>query len=182
MLWYLVSLTSFVSSHLACQPDRRSSQLALLLAGVIAAPSFIPLFMLNNTPPQSRRGGGGADEGRGCLHRPAHSIIPHLQAPSWSLALTRVNILLRTPFFFLMLIYIFTGLGAGLFIPYFNIYFVQHLKASPSLFGLIDGGANAITALLTLVPPFLANRLCRINTIPLTPLSAIPPSFTTALP
>ena len=181
MPWLMAPLPPWAASLLASQPDPRSYQLALLFAGVIAAPSFIPLFMLNNTPPQSRRGGGGADEGRGCLHRPAHSIIPYLQAPSWSLALTRVNILLRTPFFFLMLIYIFTGLGAGLFIPYFNIYFVQHLKASPSLFGLIDGGANAITALLTLVAPLLAKRLGRINTITLTRLASIPLLLTIGL-
>ncbi len=172
MPWLMAPLPPWAASLLASQPDPRSYQLALLFAGVIAAPSFIPLFMLRP---------GGVDEGRGRLHRPAHSIIPHLQAPSWSLALTRLNILLRTPFFFLMLIYIFTGLGAGLFIPYFNIYFVQHLKASPSLFGLIDGGANAITALLTLVAPLLAKRLGRINTITLTRLASIPLLLTIGL-
>ena len=172
MPWLMAPLPPWAASLLAGQPDPRSYQLALLFAGVIAAPSFIPLFMLR---------AGGVDEGRGRLRRPAHSIIPHLQAPSWSLALTRLNILLRTPFFFLMLIYIFTGLGAGLFIPYFNIYFVQHLKASSSLFGLIDGGANAITALLTLVAPLLAKRLGRINTITLTRLVSIPLLLTIGL-
>ena len=172
MPWLMAPLPPWAASLLASQPDPRSYQLALLFAGVIAAPSFIPLFMLR---------AGGVDEGRGRLHRPAHSSIPHLQVPSWSLALTRLNILLRTPFFFLMLIYIFTGLGAGLFIPYFNIYFVQHLKASPSLFGLIDGGANAITALLTLVAPLLAKRLGRINTITLTRLASIPLLLTIGL-
>src|SRR5260370_34800706 len=73
------------------------------------------------------------------------------------------------------------GLGGGLFIPSFNIFFVQHLKASPSLFGLIDGGANAITALLTLVAPLLAKRLGRINTITLTRLASIPLLLTIGL-
>src|SRR6266446_8469242 len=94
MPWLMAPLPPWAASLLASQPDPRSYQLALLFAGVIAAPSFIPLFMLR---------AGGVDEGRGRLHRPAHSSIPHLQAPSWSLALTRLNILLRTPFFFLML-------------------------------------------------------------------------------
>src|SRR5713226_869585 len=166
MPWLMAPLPPWAASLLASQPDPRSYQLALLFAGVIAAPSFIPLFMLG-------RGGGR-------LHHPQSNILKR-HTPSISFTLSRVNILLRTPFFFLMLIYIFTGLGAGLFIPYFNIYFVQHLKASPSLFGLIDGGANAITALLTLVAPLLAKRLGRINTITLTRLASIPLLLTIGL-
>jgi MFS family permease len=171
MPWLMAPLPPWAASLLASQPDPRSYQLALLFAGVIAAPSFIPLFMLR---------AGGVDEGRGRLHHPQSNILQR-HTPSISFTLSRVNILLRTPFFFLMLIYIFTGLGAGLFIPYFNIYFVQHLKASPSLFGLIDGGANAITALLTLVAPLLAKRLGRINTITLTRLASIPLLLTVGL-
>jgi MFS family permease len=194
MPWLMAPLPPWAASLLASQPDPRSYQLALLFAGVIAAPSFIPLFML-------RRGGGRADAGR-VFHESAWERAgggtagdhkgPLLPTPppsplrtngnvSIKLTLSRVNILLRTPFFFLMLVYIFTGLGAGLFIPYFNIYFVQHLKASPSLFGLIDGGANAITALLTLVSPLLAKRLGRINTITLTRLASIPLLLTIGL-
>jgi MFS family permease len=171
MPWLMAPLPPWAASLLASQPDPRSYQLALLFAGVIAAPSFIPLFMLR---------AGGVDEGRGRLHHPQSNILQR-HTPSISFTLSRVNILLRTPFFFLMLIYIFTGLGAGLFIPYFNIYFVQHLKASPSLFGLIDGGANAITALLTLIAPLLAKRLGRINTITLTRLASIPLLLTIGL-
>jgi MFS family permease len=171
MPWLMAPLPPWAASLLAGQPDPRSYQLALLFAGVIAAPSFIPLFMLRP---------GGVDEGRGRLHHPQSNILQR-HTPSISFTLSRVNILLRTPFFFLMLIYIFTGLGAGLFIPYFNIYFVQHLKASSSLFGLIDGGANAITALLTLIAPLLAKRLGRINTITLTRLASIPLLLTIGL-
>jgi predicted MFS family arabinose efflux permease len=76
---------------------------------------------------------------------------------------------------------VLTGFGAGLFIPYFNIYFVQHLNASPALFGLIDGGANAITALLTLTAPRLAKRLGKINAITLTRLVSIPLLLTIGL-
>src|SRR5215469_4350882 len=194
MPWLMAPLPPWAASLLASQPDPRSYQLALLFAGVIAAPSFIPLFMLS-------RGGGRADTGR-VFHESAWERAgegtagdhkgPLLPTPppsplrtngyvSIKLALSRLKILLRTPFFFLMLVYIFTGVGAGLFIPYFNIYFVQHLKASPSLFGLVDGGANAITALLTLVAPWLAKRLGRINAITLTRLASIPLLLTIGL-
>jgi predicted MFS family arabinose efflux permease len=74
----------------------------------------------------------------------------------------------------LVVVYALTGLGAGLFIPYFNIYFVQHLRASSALFGAIDGGANALNAILTLAAPWLAMRLGKVNTIALTRLVSIP--------
>ena len=81
---------------------------------------------------------------------------------------------MRSPFFFLMLVYILTGLGAGLFIPYFNLFFVHHLRASSALFGVIDGGANGLTALTTLAAPWLAARIGRVNTIALTRLFSVP--------
>ena len=90
------------------------------------------------------------------------------------MTIERMKALVRSPFFFLMLVYVFTGLGAGLFIPYFNIFFVHHLKASSVLFGIIDGGANGLTALTTLATPWLAARIGRVNTIALTRLFSIP--------
>jgi MFS family permease len=73
------------------------------------------------------------------------------------------------------------GFGAGLFIPYFNVYFVKHLGASSALFGLIDGGANAINALFTLLAPWLAMRIGKISTITFTRLLSIPLLLTIGL-
>jgi len=89
--------------------------------------------------------------------------------------------LVGSRFFFLALVYMFTGLGAGLFIPYFNIFFVQHLRASSALFGVIDGGANATTALFTLAAPWLAARIGRMRAIALTRLVSIPLLLTIGL-
>jgi MFS family permease len=204
--WLMAPLPPSASSLLASQSDPRSYQLALLFAGVIAAPSFIPLFMMSNVrpprrqshSPQPRRGGSGEDVGRGRLRRPAlvsatqsisETNLPSrspwewlpLHGISWQYVWARVNTLLRSAFFYLVLVYVLTGSGAGLFIPYFNIYFVQHLHASPALFGLIDGGANAITALLTLTAPWFAKRIGKINTITLTRLASIPLLLTIGL-
>jgi predicted MFS family arabinose efflux permease len=66
------------------------------------------------------------------------------------------------------------GLGAGLFVPYFNIYFVQHLGASSALFGVIDALANALNALLTLLAPLLALRIGSSRAIALTRLLSVP--------
>lgn len=183
--WLMAPPSSWVSSLLASQPDARSYQLALLFAGIIAVPSFIPLFMMSNVRPLSSTKTRTVNEtqvdSRGV---PLRSPLERWSPSWWSSALqlrllfsrtlSLFNTLRRSAFFYLVLVYALTGLGAGLFIPYFNIYFVQHLNASPALFGLIDGGANTITALLTLTAPRLAKSIGKINTITLTRLASIP--------
>ncbi len=186
--WLMAPLPSWAASLLASQPEPRSYQLALLFAGIIAGPSFIPLFMMSNDRPSQsdrnrtllswtkKRAGNGINVyGRGAPLRSP------LGRSGGILSTSRIIGLLHSPFFFLVLVYMLTGLGAGLFIPYFNVYFVQHLNASPALFGLIDGGANAITALFTLIAPLLAKRIGKINTITLTRLASIPLLLTIGL-
>ncbi len=211
--WLMAPLPYGASSLLSSQPDARSYQLALLCAGIIALPSFIPLFMMSNVRPSRRNYSEGdvlegnqqtctgereVDMERGRLRRslPVSSTrivsetnvssqsfwewLP-LRRVSWQYVWTQLNTLLHSAFFILLLVYVLTGFGAGLFIPYFSIYFVQHLNASTALFGLIDGGANAITALLTLTAPRLVKRLGKINTITLTRLVSIPLLLTIGL-
>ena len=52
--WLMTPLPSWAFSLLATQPDARSYQLSLLFAGVIAIPSFIPLFMMSSVRPPQR--------------------------------------------------------------------------------------------------------------------------------
>ena len=92
----------------------------------------------------------------------------------WALVGASFWHVLRSPIVLLSLTQVLIGLGAGLFIPYFNIYFVQHLRASSALFGLIDGSATAVVALFTLCAPWLATRVGKVNTIVLTELASIP--------
>jgi len=189
--WLMAPLPSGASSLLSSQPDARSYQLALLFAGIIAAPSFIPLFMMSNVRPPRRTGHVSSlpwTKKRSGNQTPVYSRDLPLRSPLarrgkafLSNTISLINTLLHSAFFILVLVYVLTGFGAGLFIPYFNIYFVQHLNASPALFGLIDGGANAITALLTLTAPRLVQRLGKINTITLTRLASIPLLLTIGL-
>ncbi len=154
--WLMAPLPPWLRLLLANQPDPRSYQLSLLFAGAIALPSLIPLCMLK----QKR-----------------HSTLPNsgLTLPRFD-----TNLLLSTrsivvsPIFFLILVQVMIGAGAGLFIPYFNIYFVQGLKAPPALFGLLSGGATAVTALLTLTAPWLARRVGKVNSVVVTQVSSIP--------
>lgn len=188
--WLMVPFLYRTSSLLATQPDARSYQLALLFAGVIALPSFIPLFMMSNVRPLRRTlhlpalpfsakntANQATISGRGKDSQSSSGGLwnkVRQQGPVLSHLISLSMIFLHSAFFFLVLVYVLTGFGAGLLIPYFNIYFVQHLNASPALFGLIDGGANTITALFTLAAPRLAKRLGKINAITLTRLASIP--------
>src|SRR5204863_2463675 len=52
--WLMAPLPYSASSLLATNVEARSYQLALLFAGVIAIPSFIPLFMMSNIRPNRR--------------------------------------------------------------------------------------------------------------------------------
>ena len=188
--WLMTPLPSWAFSMLATQPEARSYQLSLLFAGLIAIPSFIPLFMMSSVrPPQRIKSNSSlplypndtasqslGSNSRRLLRPSSGRWLPWTGRGEVfsSHTISLINTFLRSAFFFLVLVYVLTGFGAGLFIPYFNIYFVQHLNASPALFGLIDGGANAITALLTLTAPRLAKRFGKINAITFTRLASIP--------
>src|SRR2546421_1002110 len=161
----MAPLPPWLTAWLAQQPVPRSYQLSLLLAGIIAGPSFIPLFLMRDDrpPPLAQNTGPGIP-----------SLLQHIKSVRTFLHSIHLKALFSSPIFLLTLVQVFIGLGAGLFIPYTNLYFVQHLKASSWLFGLIDGGATALTALITLAAPFLAIRLGRVNSIALTQLASIP--------
>ena len=165
--WLMGSLPPWIEYWLAHQPGPRSYQLALLFAGVISGPGLIPLFMLSKDRPQQVSTG----ERKVVVRNP----LPMLKQWWQSIEVrTQLRNLRQSAVFSLVLVWVFIGLGAGLFVPYFNIFFVQHLGASPALFGVVDGGANLITALLTLVAPWLAMRIGKVNTMVWTRLLSIP--------
>ncbi len=168
MPWLMAPLPSWWTGLLAVQPFARSYQLSLLIAGIIAAPSFIPLFLMSDDRPR---------------RLPAASIESSVQ-PKFSVRLLRqsllrwrrqpLRIVLFRPLSVLIMIQLLIGAGAGLFIPYFNLYFVKHLGASPALFGVIDGSANTLNALLTLLAPWLVLRFGKIVTLTAPRLLSIP--------
>lgn len=172
--WLMARLPSGVASLLASQSVPRSYQLALLFAGIVAGPSLIPIFLMEHDRPAKRANPVLAQVDQEAQHdRPDWrqqmlTTLSRLQSPGeW-------RAMLGSALFALVVVQVLIGLGAGLFIPYFNIFFVQHLGASSALFGVIDGGANALNAVLTLVAPWLALRIGKVNTIAVTRLLSIP--------
>ncbi len=162
---FMGPLPSWLAPFLARQAEPRSYQFALLLAGIIAAPSFIPLFLMSNERPVPREQASRRE--RVPLGRTLRAVPGQLQSVNW-------RTLPFSPVTVLLLYVALISLGRGFFLPYFNLYFVQHLKASPALFGAIDASANALYAVLTLAAPWLAARIGRINAITVTRLLAIP--------
>ncbi|GAC1384472.1 MAG: hypothetical protein NVSMB33_12960 [Ktedonobacteraceae bacterium] len=185
--WLMGRLPWELNLLFANQPDPRSYQLAMLLAGAIALPSFIPLFLLHDDRPgRNVRRGAVAEQEKMVQERSMAGLAPVMPNSDLVIfdhdpvlsrltsSIFRLPSILRSPLFLLILVQAFIGAGAGLFIPYFNIYFVQHLKASPALFGVLSGSATAINALMTLAAPWLAMRVGKVNSVSLTQLLSIP--------
>jgi len=194
--WLMEPLPAWLSWTLAGSPLARGYQLALLIAGLIALPSFVPLFLMHDNRPHvggplAGLGGEerigrptrvqqeaallvGAKQAGQAILRGKRQLGAGLTTMRANMAPTQLRHMLGSRLFLLVLIQALIGLGAGLFIPYFNIYFVRHLGASSALFGAIDGGANALNALLTLAAPLLALRIGKVNSIVVTRLLSIP--------
>ncbi|MDQ2717247.1 MAG: MFS transporter [Chloroflexota bacterium] len=167
--WLMAPLPPWLNWILVPQPGPRSYQFALLFAGIIAMPSIVPLFFMSDDRP-ARIPGQAPQQMSGMTRE----IVARIR--EWRRRISRSSVLAmsRSAVFLFTLVWALIGLGAGLFIPYFNLYFVQHLGAPSWLFGLIDGAATGLTALSTLAAPWLAARLGKIKAIALAQLASIP--------
>lgn len=180
--WLGSSLSPTFAWLLVSDPVARSYQLALLLAGIIAAPSFLPLFLMDDDRPASPHLLTLPRLRLPFARKDARDTVPSSsQSPNMRLrpGISTLNVLntteprriaglrgwLASPLLILIAVQTLIGLGAGLFLPYFNIYFVRHLGASSTLFGIIDGSANLLNALLLLVAPWLVLRIGKVVTL-----------------
>lgn len=66
------------------------------------------------------------------------------------------------------------GLGAGLLIPFLNVFFRVTFHITDLLLGLLFAGGGLATAIATLTVPLLAQRLGRIRTLVWTQLASLP--------
>jgi MFS family permease len=185
----LASLPAVVHAPLyqAIQPalvagaKAQSYELALLLAGVIAAPSFVPIILMDPTPPARRHGMRQTDSASEHQESAGKRAIILGWRVRLSAALAEGRRMLRGPIGQLALVEGLIGLGAGLFIPYFNLYFVQYLGVSTNLYGLITAGSTLLMALTTLAGPYFAARLGKVRGTVLAHLASLPFLFTLGL-
>ncbi|MEW6398376.1 MAG: MFS transporter [Bacillota bacterium] len=74
------------------------------------------------------------------------------------------------------------GFGAGLVIPFFNVFLSEKLGASPTVVGLILSLSNGATAVAGFLAPALVPRLGRVRTVVFTQVASIPFLLMIAVP
>ncbi len=185
----LASLPAVVHSPLyqAIQPalvagaKAQSYELALLLAGLIAAPSFLPIILMDPTPPARRQRMPQPEQAAESPLSERKSGLILLWDARLRAALDEGRVLLRGPIGQLALVEGLIGLGAGLFIPYFNLYFVDYLGVSANLYGLMTAGSTLLMALTTLAGPYFAAKLGKVRGTVIAHLASLPFLFTLGL-
>ena len=164
----------------AANIEARTYQLALVIGGIIAFPSFFPLFLMDNDQPRH-----AFSWRRSVLHTIDASDLLQKRSKRarWYRLRQEINkyyhslsfaTILASPLCTLIIVGFLVALGAGLFIPYFNLYFVKYLGASPALFGVIDSIANLLNAAFLLLAPWFALRLGRVVTIFVSRILGVP--------
>ncbi len=131
----------------------RVYQVAMLLAGVIAVPSIIPIFLLRDmpSPPAVER-------------LPTDDALPaptlRARVKMW---LPEARAIATGMIGRFSLSQALVGLGAGLFFPFLNIYFVERLHATTAYYGALTSAATASLALVSLASAPLADRFGQVR-------------------
>ena len=66
------------------------------------------------------------------------------------------------------------GLGAGLIVSFFNVFFQNRLQATPEQIGIIFALGNVTTAVGTVLAPIISRRLGKVRAVVSAKLSSIP--------
>lgn len=83
--------------------------------------------------------------------------------------------LLRSPIPRNLAIYnLLIGLGAGLVVPFFNVFLTEQLRASTEQVGFIMAGSSVVLIFAVLLSPRLAGRFGKVKSVALTQGSSIP--------
>lgn len=130
----------------------RVYQVAMLLAGVLAVPSIIPVFLLSDMPKppaEEKRPADGAQPVT--LRARVEAWLPQARAIATGM-IGRFS-----------LSQALVGLGAGLFFPFLNIYFVDRLHATTAYYGALTSAATASLALVSLASAPLADRFGQVR-------------------
>lgn len=180
-----------LSPFLVAPPGAQRYELAMLVAGALAVPSIIPIILMRETPRAARTFSGGQVKVATGAPAPttftatgpreAASTIGQT-APTTSTP--RPALITSTPlpwrkhagsflrvargvasgvigrFSFSQAL---LGFGAGLFLPYVNLYFVKQLHASTTYYGGLTAAAGTAIAIANLLSAALAARLGKVR-------------------
>ena len=136
---------------------------ALVAAGVLSAVA-IPLLALTREEPVGHGVTPGAHFGA------VRDFLTHVRQPGFLKLVTQLVLadgLIRV--------------GGNLFLPYLNVYFVNHLGASEALYGLMRSVERGLVVLTTLAVALLVARFGQIAVIVVTQLLSVPLLLTVGL-
>lgn len=120
-------------------------RLTLVVGALLSMTAILPLLSVGNALPLS-------------TDRPAPARVRDHRGVLGRLALN-----------FLLL-----GLGAGLIMPFFNLYFARRYHASASQIGIYFSVSQVITLVATLAGPLIARRMGKLRAIVLLQLLSLP--------
>ncbi len=138
-------------------------ELSLLAAGVIALPSLIPVLLMRNEPRRepapaplspplpAGRGGRGVRTSHAPLRKQLASALPAARTIATGV-IGRFS-----------LEQIVVGFGAGLFVPYVSLYFVNRLHTSTFAFGALSAVLSVAVALTSLLAAPISERFGRVR-------------------
>lgn len=143
-------LPAAFASLLRVPPESAAAyRVTLLAAEGMMAFSFIPLLMVRGQRPRLSK-----QEGQ---RAPSLRALP-----------------MRRKMFQLLLPELVIGLGAGLLIPYLNVFFKRRFAIPDSLLGLTFAVSQLLMGLATLAAPMLAERWGKVRTVVVTELASLP--------
>ena len=136
-------------------------ELSLLVAGVIALPSLIPVLLMREEPRQEPAPNVAAPAHPRAPHAPhaPHAPLRKRLAPALAAARTIATGVIGR----FSLEQAIVGFGAGLFIPYISLYFVNRLHASTFAFGALSAVLAVAVALASLLAAPISERFGRVR-------------------
>ncbi|MDQ3701737.1 MAG: MFS transporter, partial [Chloroflexota bacterium] len=131
---------------------------ALIVGSAVGAASFLALALTRDVRPprrQARELAGG-------------DVAGGTSGPVWRTVLADATVQRLTATTALI------GMGAGLFLPFLNVYFVEVLGASPAVYGWVSAGGTLTRLGATLLAPGLAARRGTVTAIAGSQIASVP--------
>jgi MFS family permease len=152
-----------LSPLLVTTPGAQPYELAMLVAGALAVPSIIPILLMRETP-RALREAPAQSVPSDAEPAPVAVVPPRLPWRKRGVSFLRAargvasGVIGRFSFAQALL-----GFGAGLFLPYANLYFVKQLHTSTSYYGALTAAAGTAIAIANLLSAALAARLGKVR-------------------
>lgn len=138
---------------------------ALLVGAIIFTLGLLPLFKLQNKPPEPVQ-----------VKKDQEEKVDRVDSSF------KRNIILIFHFSFASLL---IGIGSGLVVPYLNLYFSNRFDASNAYIGLILSLGSAMTAVAMLIGPLLVKKVGKVKALIIFQMLSIPflilTAYTTSL-